>query len=101
MKKRKGYTAKQKAQIVLEMLKEEKSVAQISSEYGIHPNQLYRWKKQGTVQFHEVFEDRPKQVQELEQEHQRKLDQLYAEIGRLTTQVNWLKKKSGIEQIEK
>ena len=30
-----------------------------------------------------------------------KLDELYAEIGRLTTQVNWLKKKSGLEFIEK
>lgn len=101
MKTRRKYTAKQKAQIVLELLKEEKSVAQISSEYGIHPNQLYRWKKQGTVQFHEVFEDRQKEFRELEQEHQRKVDQLYAEIGRLTTHVNWLKKKSGIEHIEK
>ena len=101
MKKRKNYTSKQKAQIVLELQKEEKSVAQISSEYGNHPNQLYRWKKQGTTQFHEVFDDRQKEVQQLEQEYQKKLDQLYAEIGRLTTQVNWLKKKSGIEQIEK
>ena len=101
MNKRKRYTAKQKAQIVLELLKEEKSVAQISSEYGIHSNQLYRWKKQGISQFHEAFEDRHKQIHEVEQEHQKKLDQLYSEIGRLTTQVNWLKKKSGIEQIEK
>ncbi len=38
MKKRKRYTAKQKAQIILELLKEEKSVAQISLEYCIHLN---------------------------------------------------------------
>ncbi len=31
----------------------------------------------------------------LKAEHQKRLDELYAEIGRLTTQVNWLKKKSG------
>lgn len=80
MKKRKYYTAKQKTQIVLELLKEEKSVAQISSENGIHPNQLYRWKKQGVSQFHEVFEDWQKEVRQLEQDQQRKLDQLYAEI---------------------
>ncbi len=40
MKKR--YTAKQKAQIVLEILKEERSVTQIASESGVHPNQLYK-----------------------------------------------------------
>ena len=101
MKKRKKYTAKQKAQIVLELLKEEKSVAQISSEYSIHPNQLYRWKQQGLENFDEVFEDRRKQSREQDTEHQHQLEKLYAEIGRLTTQVNWLKKKSGIEYIEK
>jgi len=36
MKKR--YTAKQKAQIVLKILKEERPVAQIAAEYSIHPN---------------------------------------------------------------
>jgi putative transposase len=43
---RKRYTAKQKAQIVLEILKEERPIAQIASEYSIHPNQLYKWKAQ-------------------------------------------------------
>lgn len=69
MKIRRKYNAKQKAQIVLELLKEEKSVVQISSEYKVHPNQLYRWKKQGTVQFPEVFENRHKEVRELEPYH--------------------------------
>ena len=44
MKKR--YTAEQKAQIALEMLKEEPPVTQIAAEYGIHPNQLYKWRGQ-------------------------------------------------------
>lgn len=73
-------------------------MAQFSSEYGIHPNQLYRWKKQGVSQFHEVFEDRQKDVRQLEQDQHKKLDQLYAEIGRLTTQVNWLKKNLALNR---
>lgn len=100
MKKRKRYTAKQKATIVLELLKEEKSVAQIASEYGVHPNQLYRWKREGLVHFHEVFEDRRKGDRERIAAHEEEKQKLYAEIGRLTTEVNWLKKKSGLEQIE-
>ncbi len=32
------YTHEQKAQVVLEILKEEKTIAQIASEYGGHPN---------------------------------------------------------------
>jgi transposase-like protein len=39
---RKQYTAKQKALIVMELLREEKTIAQISSEYGVYANQPYR-----------------------------------------------------------
>lgn len=92
MKKRKRYTAQQKATIVIELLREEKSVSQIASEYEVHPNLLYKWKKQGLESFHEVFEDHQQERRETEAEHQKEKDGLYAEIGRLTTQVNWLKK---------
>jgi putative transposase len=37
----------------------------------------------------------------MEAEHERKLGELYAEIGRLTTQLAWLKKKSGLEHVER
>jgi putative transposase len=40
---KKQYSAKQKTQIVLEIFKEEKSIAQIAAEYGVHSNQFYRW----------------------------------------------------------
>ena len=54
---KKQYTAKQKAQIVLEILKEEKSISQIASEHGIHPNQLYKLKAQALESLPRVFED--------------------------------------------
>lgn len=98
---RKRYTAKQKAQIVLEMLKEERPIAQIASEYGIHPNQLYRWKAQALEGLPVLFEDERKSEKALKEAHERQVQELYAEIGRLTTQLNWLQKKSGIELIEK
>ena len=41
---RKRYTAQFKAEIVQEILKEEKTLGQIASEQGIHPNQLKRWR---------------------------------------------------------
>jgi len=88
MKKRRRYTAKQKATVVLELLKEEKSVSQIASEYGVHPNQLYNWKRQGLEHFHEVFEDRQKESSEQAAAHENEKEKLYAEIGQLTTQVN-------------
>ena len=94
---RKRYSAKQKAQIVLEILKEEKTIAQIASEYGVHPTQLHRWKKQALEGFPQLFADGQKTAREKEAQHARQLQELYAEIGLLTTQLNWMKKKSGLD----
>jgi len=44
-----------------------------------------------------LFTDDKQDRRGLEAEHQRQLDELYGEIGRLTTQLAWLKKKSGLE----
>jgi putative transposase len=98
---RKRYTAKQKAQIVLEMLKEERPIAQIASGYGIHPNQLYKWKAQALGGLPGLFEDDHKTEKILKAAHEHELQELYAEIGRLNVQLTWLQKKSGIELIEK
>lgn len=97
MPKRKTFTTNQKAQIVLEILREDKSVAQIASENNIHPNQLHRWKKQALENFAQLFEEDRKSEKAREAEHERQLDQLYSEIGRLSAQLSWLKKKSGLK----
>ena len=97
---RKHYTAQQKVQMALEMLKEEKTVGQIAAEYGVHPNQLYRWKTQVVEGLPGIFgkgEKGEKTEKEKQVEQEQRVEALYAEIGRLTTQVAWLKKKSGIE----
>lgn len=96
---RKRYTAAFKAQVVLELLKEERPVSKISSEYGVHCNQLYQWKAQALKNLPRLFDE--EQAKAKAKQADQKLDELYAEIGRLTTQVNWLKKKSGLEFIEK
>jgi putative transposase len=98
MPTRKHFSAVQKAQIALEILKEEKTVNQIAAEHGIHPNVLYRWKKQALENLPKLFEDENKSERVEQEEHERQVNALYSEIGRLTTQVNWLKKKSGINE---
>jgi putative transposase len=57
MPKRKHISPSQKAQIALEILKEEKTVSQIASSYGVHPNVLYRLKKQALENLPELFVD--------------------------------------------
>jgi transposase len=98
MPKRKHFTTTQKAQIALEVLKEEKTVNQIASEYGVHPNVLYRWKKQALENLPKLFEDEAKGERDRQAEHERQVNELYSEIGRLTTQLSWLKKKAGYSE---
>ena len=95
MPKRKCFSASQKAHIALEILKEEKTISQIASEFSVHPNLLYRWKKQALENLPKLFEDDNKSERDRLAEHERQMNELYSEIGRLMTQLNWLKKKSG------
>jgi putative transposase len=89
---RKRYSDTFKAEVVLELLKEEKTVAQIASERHIHPNQIYEWRAIVLKDLATLFGPDHKGETALKAEYERRLEELYAEIGRLTTQVNWLKK---------
>jgi len=94
---RKRHTAAFKAQIVQEVLREEKTIAQIAAEYGVHPNQISQWKTLALKGLPTLFQkDNAAQAAE-KAAHEQKLQELYAEIGKLTTQVAWLKKKSGLD----
>jgi len=91
---RKHYSTDLKVKIVLDILKEEKSVTQLSSEYQIHYSQLLKWKKQALEGLPGVFSDSKTEV--LKTTHEKEVNALYQEIGQLTTQMAWLKKKSGL-----
>ena len=95
------YSSKQKAQIVLEMIRGEKTNSQISAEYGVHASQLYKWREQVLKGIPDIFERKGKTEKTLQVQHDKQTDELYSEIGKLTTQLNWLKKKSGIEPFER
>src|SRR4051794_26534028 len=89
----KAYTAAFKAQVAHELLKEEKTLAQLSAEYAVHANVLRDWRAHALKGLPSVFE-RQNDVAELKATHAQELDDLSAQIGRLTTQINWLKKSS-------
>lgn len=93
---RKQYSATYKAEIVKELLKEEKPLSQLAAETGIHPSQLKEWRKIALTRLPELF-SRNDQAMVDARNHEQQVTELYAEIGRLTTQVNWLKKKSGLQ----
>jgi len=89
---RKQYTAAFKARIVQDLLKEEKTLAQIASDYEVHPTQLKNWRAVALEGLASLFEKQDSTVA-LQAAHEQQLTDLYAEIGKLTTQVTWLKKK--------
>jgi putative transposase len=89
---RRRYSGDFKVQVVLEILKEEKSISQLSSEYGIHQSQLIRWRQQAIQGLPEVLSDQKKAITQMKTQYEDKLQELYAEVGRLTTELTWLKK---------
>ena len=93
---RKQHTAAFKAQIVLEALKEVKTLAQLASEHQLHPNLITKWKQEAIAQLSVVFERKNSQAL-IQEAQEQKVAQLYEQIGRLTTQLAWIKKKSGLE----
>lgn len=92
---RKRYTDEMKARMVLEILKEEKTLNELSSEHGIHANQLRQWKNTALEKLPGLFAKEGKEQEKLKSSYESQIEDLYAEIGRLTTQLSWLKKKSG------
>jgi transposase len=89
---KKTYTSAFKAQVVLELLKETKTIGQLATEYGVHPNVLRTWRDQALKDFASLFERRDS-LTVAQAAHAQPIEELYAEIGRLTTLVNFLKKK--------
>jgi transposase-like protein len=93
---RKQYSAIFKAQVVQEAMAGEKTLNQIAAEHGIHPNLITKWRRAALTAMPNAFDEEgkaTKQIAALQAQHEREKEALYAEIGRLTTQVNWLQKK--------
>ncbi len=89
---RKRYSKEFKAQVALAALRGQKTVSELASEYGIHPNQIGTWKRQLQVSAADIFSrgrDREAESHEVEK------DRLYQQIGKLQVEVDWLKKTVG------
>ncbi|MEN8906640.1 MAG: hypothetical protein ABF289_11835, partial [Clostridiales bacterium] len=83
-----------KAKIVLEVLKELKSISEICSENMLHPSVVVRWKNEAVQNMPEVFFDKNKKLNVIRSEYENKISILYKEIGILATKVNAIQKGS-------
>jgi putative transposase len=93
---RKEYSSEFKAAVVLEVLREAKTLTEIASERHIHPNMLGRWRNEAVSKMRIIFEDGKRKDAE-KRAHAEEVQELYAQIGELTAKLSWVKKKAGID----
>ena len=91
-KKQKSFSSEFKAKVALEAIQGIKSLNEIGQEFGVHPVQVGKWKKELQEQASNLFDAKrgPKPV-----DPSADPEKLYTEIGRLKVELDWLKKKSG------
>lgn len=90
---RKKHSPEFKAKIALEALKEQKTINEIASQAGVHATQINNWKKQAREGLKEIFSQ---QIDKNSDNQESLISQLYEHIGRLEVELDWLKKKTGI-----
>lgn len=81
-----------KAKVALEALKEERTSAELASQYQVHPAQIRRWKSMVADRLVELFQDHKPDAKEEDL-----IEELYRQIGQLKVELDWLKKKSGFD----
>jgi putative transposase len=93
MATRKRYDNRFKARVVLEALKNDRTIAEISSEHGVHANQITKWKRQVLDGLPGIFSSKPERDQ---RDNEALQAELYRQIGQLKVELDWLKKKAGV-----
>ena len=89
---RRKFTSAFKAKVVIEALKERMTIEEIARKYEVHPNQVSMWKKEFLEKSASVFESESSKKEE-KKEQEAETEKLFARIGQLEMQNNWLKKK--------
>lgn len=86
--KRKRHTAAFKAKVALEAAKEIKTLNELSAQYGVHPSQISQWKNQLLEIIPTIFN-----AKNTSRDTSKQIDELYRQIGEVTVERDWLKKK--------
>jgi transposase-like protein len=90
-KSRRKFTAEFKAKVALDALQERATLSELSKRYDLHPNVIVQWKKSYIDNGVRLFQDSHPE----KDERDKLIELLYKEIGSLTMDVNFLKKKLG------
>ncbi len=88
-KSRRKFSSNFKAKVVLEALKERSTIEELARKYELHPTQINLWKKEAMSKLSQVFGSRD----EGEDKTEEQTEKLYAQIGQLKVENDFLKKK--------
>jgi transposase len=92
-KSRKKFDAAFKAKVALEALREESTVAELAKRHGVHPNQIYGWKKLVLDNVAGLFARGAGASVDGDEERERETGKLYAKIGQLTVERDFLARR--------
>lgn len=99
---RRKWSPEEKAAIVLELLREENTLAEIAKKYDVSQQLISRWKTEFLANMPAVFDKKNENLEKIKQEHEDEKEVLVKKIGELTMDVDWLKKKQKqISQLKK
>ena len=93
-KNKRSHSNDFKAKVAIAALKEDLTMAQLTSKYEIHTTQVRNWKLLALEAIKGCFS---KKQERDKAEQENLISGLYEQIGRLQTELNWLKKKCGID----
>lgn len=92
-KSRRRFSPSEKAKIALEALKGIHPISEIAQRHAVHPTQVNAWRKALVDRLPELFADK-RGHSSSEGDQEQLIDELYKQIGQLTVERDWLKKKS-------
>lgn len=90
---RRTWSPQEKANIVLEILREESTLVEISKKYDIAQPVLSRWKADFVYNMSSVFDKKGEDMDKIKKEHEEEKEILIKKIGELSMDVDYLKKK--------
>ena len=94
-KSRKKFDAAFKAKVALEALREDMTVPELAKRHGVHPNQIYGWKKLIVDNVARLFARGASAAGDGDEARERETAKLYSKIGELTVERDFLVRRPG------